>query len=174
MVLVSSCLLGIKAKYDGSENSVTRLIDLCPSGLIVPACPEQLGGSPTPRPPAEIKGGSGADVLKGHAGVYTNQGDDITELFLEGAREVLQLCKRFQVKAAILKERSPSCGCNVIYDGSFQGVRIKGQGVTAALLASEGIPVYSEEELTDELLHALFGQKNPRTWKHQIIRLGKK
>lgn len=159
MILVSSCLLGIKAKYDGGKNSVARLIDLCPSGLVVPACPEQLGGSPTPRPPAEIKGGSGADVLTGLARVYTNQGNDLTGLFIEGAREVLQLCRRFQVRAAILKERSPSCGCNLIYDGTFQGVRVKGQGVTAALLTSEGISVCSEEELTDELLYTLFGRK---------------
>lgn len=157
MILVSACLLGIKAKYDGSKNSVDRLIALCPSGLIVPACPEQLGGSPTPRPPAEIKGGSGADVLAGLSRVYTNEGEDVTALFIEGAREVLDLCRRFRVKAAILKERSPSCGCNLIYDGTFQGVRINGQGVTAALLASGGIPVYSEEELTDELISTLFG-----------------
>lgn len=162
MILVSSCLLGIKSKYDGSKNSITRLMDLCPRGLIVPACPEQLGGSSTPRPAAEIKGGTGADVFTGKAKVYTSHGDDITELFIEGAREVLQLCKRFQVKAAILKERSPSCGCNLIYDGTFRGIRIKGQGVTAALLASEGIPVYSEEELTDELLYTLFGGSNPQ------------
>jgi len=159
MILVSSCLLGIKSKYDGSKNPITKLMDLCPWGLIVPACPEQLGGSPTPRPAAEIKGGTGADVFTGKARVYTSQGDDITGLFIEGAREVLQLCKRFQVKAAILKERSPSCGCNLIYDGTFQGIRIKGQGVTTSLLSSEGIPVYSEEELTDELLYTLFGRK---------------
>ncbi|MFZ5631393.1 MAG: DUF523 domain-containing protein [Bacillota bacterium] len=159
MILVSSCLLGITAKYDGGKNSVPALIDLCSTGLIVPACPEQLGGSPTPRPPAEIRGGTGEDVLKGRARVYTSRGDDITGLFIKGAREVLNICRMFRVKEAILKERSPSCGCNLIYNGTFQGVRIKGRGVTAALLASEGIPVYSEEELTGALLNTLFGDK---------------
>lgn len=158
MILVSSCLLGIRAKYDGGINSVPKLVDLCSSGLIVPACPEQLGGSPTPRPPAEIKGGTGADVLAGRARVYTSQGREITDLFIEGAREILKMCRMFRVRAAILKERSPSCGCNLIYDGTFQGVRIKGRGVTAALLASEGIPVYSEEELTGGLLYRILGR----------------
>ncbi|RYD05193.1 hypothetical protein N752_10375 [Desulforamulus aquiferis] len=129
-----------------------------PRGKVVPICPEQLGGSPTPRPPAEIKGGTGLDVLRGTAKVYTDEGLDITDLFIEGAQEVLKVCRIFDVKAAILKERSPSCGCNIIYDGTFQSMRIPGQGVTAALLASQGIPVYSEEELTDELLQKLFGQ----------------
>lgn len=158
MILVSSCLLGIRAKYNGSDNSVPELIDLCNSGLVVPACPEQLGGSPTPRPPAEIKGGTGADVLDGRARVYTSLGDDITGLFVEGAREVLKMCGMFRVSAAILKERSPSCGCSLIYDGTFHGVRIRGRGVTAALLASAGIPLYSEEELTADLLHHLFAR----------------
>lgn len=157
MILVSSCLLGITAKYDGGNNSVPSLIDLCSTGLIVPVCPEQLGGSPTPRPPAEIRGGTGEDVLKGRARVYTSGGEDITGLFIKGAREVLNICLMFRVKEAILKERSPSCGCSLIYDGTFQSVRIKGQGVTAALLSMEGICVYSEEQLTGELIDTLFG-----------------
>ena len=157
MILVSSCLLGIRSKYDGGDNSVPRLIDLCRSGLIIPACPEQLGGSPTPRPPAEIRGGDGADVLAGRARVYDPGGEDATNLFLVGAREILRICQLFKVRAAVLKERSPSCGCNLIYDGTFQGVRVKGQGVTAALLSARGIPVYSEEELNEELLKELLG-----------------
>jgi len=156
MILVSSCLLGIKAKYNGEDNTVPRLLELCSRGMIIPACPEQLGGLPTPRPPAEIKGGSGADVLRGHARVYTDQGDDVTNLFTGGAREVLKICKLFGVKAAILKERSPSCGCNIIYDGTFQGIRVPGQGVTAALLTANGIAVYSEEDWHDQLLASLF------------------
>lgn len=158
MILVSSCLLGIRAKYNGGVNTVPKLVELCSTGMIVPACPEQLGGSPTPRPPAEIKGGTGKDVLNGRARVYTNRGEDLTDLFIEGAGEVLKICRLCGVKAAILKERSPSCGRNLVYDGTFQGVRIPGTGVTAALLAAEGIPVYSEEDLTDQLLEALFNQ----------------
>lgn len=156
MILVSSCLLGIRSKYDGSCNSVPDLVDLCASGLIVPACPEQLGGLPTPRLPVEIKGGTGNDVLAGRARVYTNHGDDLTELFIEGAREVLKVCRMFGVRAAVLKERSPSCGCSLIYDGTFKGVRVRGRGVTAALLAAEGITVYSEEDLTADLMQNLF------------------
>lgn len=156
MILVSSCLLGIKAKYNGGENTVPDLVDLCRTGLILPVCPEQLGGSPTPRPPAEIRGGTGLDVLHGRARVYNDRGEDITDVFIEGAHNVLKLCRIFPVQAAILKERSPSCGCNLIYDGTFRGARLKGRGVTAALLEAEGIPVYSEEELCDDLLHTLF------------------
>ncbi|MDA8097540.1 MAG: DUF523 domain-containing protein [Clostridia bacterium] len=163
MILVSSCLLGIRSKYDGSINAVDRLIESCKSGLIIPVCPEQLGGSPTPRPPAEIRGGTGVDVLAGRVRVFTSQGDDLTELFIDGAREVLKICRLFGVQAAILKERSPSCGVNVIYEGSFQGIRVKGRGVTAALLASEGIPVYSEEDLTTELITALFKAAGPQS-----------
>lgn len=156
MILISACLLGIKAKYDGGHNTVPRLVDLCEGGLVIPVCPEQLGGQPTPRPPAEIKGGTGADVLAGRAGVFNPGGEDVTGLFLAGARETLMICRLFKVRAAILKERSPSCGCNQIYDGTYQGIRINGQGVTAALLSQQGIQIYSEEELTGELLKNLF------------------
>lgn len=79
MILVSSCLLGLKTKFDGSDNLNAGLIKFCPSGAIVPACPEQLGGLPTPRPPAEIKGGAGSDVLKGIARVCTNLGRRIDQ-----------------------------------------------------------------------------------------------
>lgn len=157
VILVSSCLLGIRAKYNGGDNTVRQLVDLCKSGLIVPACPEQLGGLPTPRSPAEIRGGSGADVLAGRARVFTDQGADVTGAFIDGAREVLKLCQILGIKAAVLKERSPSCGCNWIYDGTFNGILVKGRGVTAAILVSGGITVFSEEELTDELVRALFG-----------------
>ncbi|AEF94011.1 protein of unknown function DUF523 [Desulfotomaculum nigrificans CO-1-SRB] len=152
MILVSACLLGIRAKYDGGDNTVNKLVNLCATGKVIPVCPEQLGGLTTPRPAAEIKGGSGADVLKGMARVYNKEGVDVTESFIIGAQEILKICRLYSVKAAILKERSPSCGCNMIYDGTFQSVRLPGQGVAAALLAANAIPVYSEEELTDELL----------------------
>lgn len=164
MIIVSSCLLGIKAKYDGSSNYQEKLISLCPTGQIIPVCPEQLGGSPTPRPPAEINGGTGSDVLTGKAKVFTNTGENITDLFIDGANEVLRICRMFRVKGAILKERSPSCGCNLIYDGTFCQVKIPGRGVTAALLNSEGIPVYSEDELTDELFDELFCLGEEKDW----------
>lgn len=155
MLLVSSCLLGLRAKYNGGDNTVPALVELCRRGLVVPACPEQLGGLPTPRPAAEIRGGEGCDVLGGRARVFNRLEEDVTEQFIQGAREVLKICRLFSIRAAILKERSPSCGGRLIHDGTFQGRVIPGRGVTAALLHSAGIPVYSEEQLSKELLHTL-------------------
>ncbi|WP_018086206.1 DUF523 domain-containing protein [Desulfurispora thermophila] len=156
MLLVNSCLLGLRAKYNGGDNTVPALVELCRRGLILPACPEQLGGLPTPRPAAEIRGGSGADVLNGRARVVNCQGEDVTGQFIQGAREVLKICHLFGIRAAILKERSPSCGGRFIHDGTFQDRVIPGRGVTAALLQSEGIRVFSEEQLSDELLQKLW------------------
>ncbi|MBM7866788.1 DUF523 domain-containing protein [Heliobacterium gestii] len=156
MILVSSCLLGIRAKYDGSQNTVEALLDLCRQGLVVPVCPEQLGGFSTPRPPVELRGeGGGEAVLNGQAIAVNENGVDITEGFIEGARQTLRVARLFGATAAILKERSPSCGVHLIYDGAFAGNRIEGQGVAAALLRREGIPIYSEEDLTEELLEKL-------------------
>lgn len=147
MILVSACLLGIKAKYDGGENTVPQLVEKCKSGGIIPVCPEQLGGLTTPRLPCEIYGGTGDDVLAGKARVLAKDGRDVTKAFVEGAKQVLQIAQIFGVKAAILKERSPSCGCNYIYDGNFNGKKLTASGVTAALLKKHGIQVFSEYEL---------------------------
>ncbi|MZP30206.1 DUF523 domain-containing protein [Heliobacterium undosum] len=156
MILVSSCLLGIRSKYDGSQNTVDSLLDLCRRGLIIPVCPEQLGGFTTPRPPVELQGEGGGDAaLDGRAKAVNGDGVDVTDGFIEGARQTLRIARLFGATAAILKERSPSCGVHLIYDGAFAGNRIAGQGVAAALLRREGIPVYSEEDLTEELLEAL-------------------
>ncbi|MGQ9558825.1 MAG: DUF523 domain-containing protein [Desulfurispora sp.] len=155
MLLISSCLLGLRAKYNGGDNTVPALVELCRRGLVVPACPEQLGGLPTPRPAAEIQGGQGCDVLDGRTRVVNCRGEDVTEPFIQGAREVLKICRLFGVRAAILKERSPSCGGRFIHDGTFQGRVIPGRGVTAALLQSEGIRIFSEEQLSDELRQKL-------------------
>lgn len=124
-------------------------------GKFIPACPEQLGGLSTPRPPAEIVVGSGEDVLNGKTKVITISGEDITMQFIKGAEETLKITNAFPIKAAILKERSPSCGVHQIYDGSFNNILKKGQGLTTAILKKENIPVYSEEELTKELLEEL-------------------
>lgn len=152
MLLVSSCLLGLRAKYNGGDNTVPALVELCHRGLLVPACPEQLGGLPTPRPAAEIRGGEGCDVLDGRARVINCRGEDVTVQFIQGAREVLKICRLFGVRTAILKERSPSCGGQLIHDGTFQGRVIPGRGVTAALLQSAGIRIISEEQLNEQLL----------------------
>lgn len=155
MILVSSCLLGIKAKYDGGVNTCELLMRYCRLGKYVPICPEQLGGLATPRLPVELQGGGGEEVLAGKAIAVNCEGEDVTEKFVEGARQVLSVGKMFTVTAAVLKERSPSCGAHQIYDGSFRHITTMGQGITAALLRQSDIPVYSQTELTPELLERL-------------------
>ena len=118
---------------------------------LVPVCPEQLGGLPTPRPPAEIVGGDGADVLDGAASVITVDGEDKTSEFLDGAHQTLEIATSQNATHAVLKSRSPSCGCGQIYDGTFTGKLSDGDGVTAALLRRHGIQVVTEADIeTDE------------------------
>jgi len=114
---------------------------------LVPVCPEQLGGLPTPREPAWIVGGDGSDVLKGGAKVISRSGGDVTENFRRGAEEALRIAKLFGAREAILKARSPSCGCGKIREPfSFDKLK-EGDGVTAALLKKNGIRVITEEDL---------------------------
>jgi len=150
MIMVSSCLLGVHAKYDGTfTNKNDLLMKYSHLGKYLPVCPEQLGGLPTPRPPVEITGGS----------AINNIGQDVTVQFKKGAEQCMYLAAIFPVKAAILKERSPSCGVHKIYDGSFMHVVLEGKGVTAAVLNEKGIPVYSEEDLNEALLCKLLELK---------------
>ena len=143
-LLVSACLLGVGCRYDGKSNQLPQYKRLLKEHTCIPVCPEQLGGLPTPRCPAERLGGK----------IVTEDGRDVTEQFLRGTAEVLRLCDLYHCKAALLKERSPSCGSNMIYDGSFTGRRVPGAGVTARLLAAHGIRVFSEEHI-EELREAL-------------------
>ncbi len=145
-LLVSACLVGIPCRYAGGNCSNDQLQTLAAQGDVLPLCPEVLGGLPTPRPPAEIQGGDGDDVLEGQAGVVNTEGKDVTAEFLAGAQKALRVAHRWDIKEAILKARSPSCGVGQIYDGSFSGRLVEGDGVTAALLKREGIIVKSEEE----------------------------
>ncbi|MTV48101.1 DUF523 domain-containing protein [Heliobacillus mobilis] len=163
MILVSSCLLGIRSKYDGSVNTVEKLLDLCREGKVIPVCPEQLGGSPTPRPPVELIGdGGGQAVLSEKAQANTDAGDDVTAIFIEGAAQVLRIAQLYDANIAILKERSPSCGVHYIYDGSFTSRKITGQGVTTALLKQHGIQVYSEEDLESGVLASILEKEKRR------------
>lgn len=155
MILVSSCLLGLDTKYDGKNNIKELLIEYSRYGKFIPVCPEQLGGLSTPRVPSEIIGGSGEDVLKGLCRVLSDTGVDETQQYIKGAQEVIKLVKIFPVKAAILKQRSPSCGSAQIYDGTFSGKIRNGTGVTAVLLKEYGIPVYSEENINRDVLERL-------------------
>ncbi|AET69390.1 hypothetical protein Desor_3945 [Desulfosporosinus orientis DSM 765] len=158
MILVSACLLGLNTKYNGESNAHSLLQKYCLWGRFIPVCPEQLGGLPTPREPVEIIQGTGQEVLRGRSLIKGEQGEAVTGYFIRGAQETLKLVKMFKVSAAILKERSPSCGVNHIYDGSFSHSRIPGQGVTAALLKEHNIPIYSEEDLNEERLKELLCQ----------------
>jgi uncharacterized protein YbbK (DUF523 family) len=145
MKLVSACLMGVHCRFDGKSSLDTDIQQLVIEGKAVPVCPEQIGGLSTPRLPAEIIGGTGEDVLDGKAKVVNIEGEDVTEAFIRGAKEVLRIAKTVGATEAILKERSPSCGSNVIYNGTFQGIKQAGNGVTAALLKRNGIQVKSEE-----------------------------
>jgi len=110
---------------------------------LIPVCPEEAGGLPTPRPPAEIVGGDGEDVLNGKAKVMTVDGRDVTDAYLKGAHHALQVAQAHGATQVILKARSPSCGCSDIYDGTFSGTLTSGDGVTTALLKRHGITVTS-------------------------------
>ncbi len=139
VVLVSACLLGVRCRYDGTSNPASELLDrsdIC----VVPVCPEQLGGLPTPRPPAWFTGGTGEDVLEGRARVVNANGEDVTDRFLAGARQTLEIARLTGARRAILKEKSPSCGSCMVY---CDGKRVAGQGVTAALLRRAGLEVLS-------------------------------
>jgi len=131
MKLCSACLLGVKCRYDGQDSLNEKVVELLKTEILIPVCPEQLGGLPTPREPAEIVGNR----------VITKSGEDVTNKFLRGAMETLRIAKLFGVKEAILKQGSPSCGCGKIYDGTFSGKTIRGDGITTALLKKHGIKV---------------------------------
>lgn len=141
MILVSACLCGIHCRYDGSAKPDAELVELLQYGRVLPVCPEQLGGLTTPRPCAELREGDSAAVLAGTASVVNTAGDDVTAAFMRGAAETLQLARICRAERAILKANSPSCGCGAIYDGTFSGILKEGDGVTAALLKQNGIPV---------------------------------
>jgi uncharacterized protein YbbK (DUF523 family) len=145
--LVSACLIGKRCRYDGSHKRNEAVVALAKRQKLIPVCPEELGGLPIPRPPSEIVGGDGADVLVGKTRVLTKQGEDVTPYFLKGAAEVLKIAQAHNVKKAVLKTRSPSCGCGEIYDGTFSGKTRPGDGVTTALLKQNGIEVVGEGDL---------------------------
>lgn len=137
MKLCSACLLGVKCRYDGNGKPHDAVLKLAKKDTLIPVCPEQLGGLATPRP--------GSERIKDK--VMTETGRDVTENFKKGAEETLRIAKIFNIKEAILKERSGACGVNQVYDGTFSGKVIKGEGVTTALLRKNGINVISEENL---------------------------
>ncbi len=146
MYLISSCLCGVNCKYSGSNNLNEDCLKLLQEGKAILVCPEQLGGLSTPRTPAEIKGTANGVLYKSDK-VITKDGIDVTKEFIKGAMETLHIAKLSNVKTAILKEGSPSCGVNYIYDGSFTGKKISGKGITATILNNNEINVISELDL---------------------------
>jgi uncharacterized protein YbbK (DUF523 family) len=136
-VIVSACLAGLAARYDGTSMPHPEVLELLRRGRALPVCPEQLGGLPTPRPPHEIAEGRVLDIT----------GADRSEQFRSGAEQALQLALRAGCKRAVLKSRSPSCGSGMVYDGSFSGGLVPGDGLFAKMLKEAGIEVLTEEEV---------------------------
>jgi len=150
-VLVSSCLMGNKVRYNASCLSIHAAdLEWLISNLeLIIFCPEVSAGLATPRPPAEIIAGKGIDVLDGLASVIGDDGIDVTAQFVAGAENALKLCQKQKIKYAVLAEGSPSCGSSNIYDGTFSGTKIDGSGVTATLLENNGIKVFSQHTIAD-------------------------
>ena len=137
MILVSACLAGVNCRFDGRNKENIKIKELVEKGEAIPVCPEILAGLPTPRAPQEIINGR----------VIDKNGEDLTECFEKGAKEVLRIANKNSCKKAILKSKSPSCGSGLICDGTFSGNLIKGDGVTAKLLKENGIEVLTENEI---------------------------
>ncbi len=140
MKLISACLIGENCKYNGKNNLNDEALKLYKQGLVIPVCPEELGGLPTPRIPAERVG----DL------VINKEGKDVTKEFVLGAKKTLEIAQENDVTMAILQPRSPSCGCSKIYDGSFSGVLTNGNGITTELLKKNGIEVISIEDYIEK------------------------
>lgn len=149
-ILVSRCLLGHRVRYDGGASGpFDQLQQWVDEGRVVPLCPEVAGGLPTPRAAAEIPGGQGGEVLDGRAAIITTDGADVSAEFLSGAYQALELVQKHGIRIAVLKANSPSCGNLLTYDGTFSGVKVSGEGVTAALLRRYGVQVFSELQLPE-------------------------
>ncbi|KOS62929.1 DUF523 domain-containing protein [Lysinibacillus agricola] len=152
MILISSCLAGLKVRYNGTDSLDERIQRLMLENKAVTVCPELMGGFSTPREPAEIVGGDGEDVLDGKARVVEKSGRDVTELYIKGAYATLHKALEVGATKVILKEYSPSCGSAMIYNGDFNGTKLVGVGVTTALLRRNNIAVFSEEDVSELLL----------------------
>lgn len=140
-LLVSACLLGENCKYNGGNNYTPAVEALRERFEVIPVCPEQLGGLPTPRVPSERVGDK----------VLTRDGQDVTEAFRQGAAKTLAIAQAEGAARAVLQVRSPSCGCGTIYDGTFSGKLVPGKGVTAQLLEQNGVKVYDSTRINELL-----------------------
>ncbi len=140
-ILVSACLLGVSCRYDGQSRPNENVIALKDKYNMIPVCPEIMGGLPTPRLPSEIVNGR----------VVMENGKDVTMEYQRGAFEALRLAGLFGCRKAVLKEKSPSCGCGKIYDGTFSRKLVQGNGITAQLLLENGIEVLGESSIIDNI-----------------------
>lgn len=136
-ILVSACLLGENCKYNGGNNKNENVIALEKEHTLVPICPECFAGLSIPRVPSEIKDGK----------VFSKNGEDLTEAFNDGAEKALYVAEESGCQIAVLKERSPSCGFGKIYDGSFSGKLVDGNGIAADLLYKHGITILGESRV---------------------------
>ena len=163
-ILLSACLLGDPVRYDGKSKPLqdAALDRLLIQDRVISFCPEVAGGLPVPRAAAEIHAGDGAAVIAKLALVKTQDGTDVSEYFLSGARQALALCRQHDIRVAVLTEASPSCGSSQIYDGSFRRRPIPGSGVTAAMLSQYGIKVFSQHQLSEAFRYLeSFDSKTP-------------
>lgn len=140
-ILVSACLLGLATRYDGQSKAVEKIIELSKDNILIPICPEQLGGLATPRLKCEIKDNK----------VIRCDGKDVTDNYLKGANMALSIAQLNKADYCVLKSKSPSCGKGLIYDGNFKGRLIDGDGLTCKLLRENGFVVYSEEDIINRL-----------------------
>lgn len=140
-ILISACLLGENCKYNGGNNYTPAVEALRERYELVPVCPEQLGGLPTPRTPAERVGDR----------VINREGADVTDAFQQGAEKTLEIARASGIAKAVFQVRSPSCGSGTVYDGTFSGTLTAGQGVTAELLEKNGVNICRSNQ-TGELM----------------------
>jgi len=136
-LLVSACLLGVRCNHRGEASPSEAVAALGERYRLIPVCPETLGGLPTPRPAAELRGGA----------VCTAAGEDVTAAFARGSEAAVALAKAVGATEAVLKARSPSCGAHAVYDGTFSRALVEGRGITAAALAEAGLTLRDEEDV---------------------------
>jgi uncharacterized protein YbbK (DUF523 family) len=150
-VLLSACLAGVNCVYDGTNKLHPVFAGIYKKGDAVLFCPEALGGMKVPHSPSEISGGDGLDVIEGRGSVFSKDGKEVTVYFVKGARKTLELAVKKGIKKAVMKSKSPSCGCGRIFDGTFTKKLVSGYGVTAALLKQNGIVVVSDVEYLESV-----------------------
>ncbi len=145
MIMVSSCLAGIRCRYDGKDNKVDDIVKMVEQGIAIPVCPEVIGGMSIPRKSCEIVN------IDGNRRVQTEEGEDCTKEFMVGALRVLRIAKILDIEIVIFQQRSPSCGFGEIYDGCFRRKLVRGNGITADILSKNGIKIYNGENYMEML-----------------------